>query len=627
MVSSMSQMETLLLVLVCLPLVGCVAAYCLEKVWRGAGGIIATFVVAICFGLSCYLIRGVGDGKALIASFGSWLSVKELSLSLSLYLDPLSAVMCLVITGIGTLIHLYSIGYMSADEGNGRFFAYLNLFIFSMLILVLGKNLPVIFIGWEGVGLCSYLLIGFWYKNSDFVKAGQKAFVMNRIGDVGFIVAMAALFAACGTLDITELITPDTLSHVSAGVAFTIGLALFFAATGKSAQFPLFTWLPDAMAGPTPVSALIHAATMVTAGIYVTSRLHPLLEMSPEVMAIIAWTGLATALIAGTIALVQNDIKKVLAYSTVSQLGFMFLAIGCGYYSVAMFHVVTHAFFKACLFLSAGAVIHGCHHEQDMRRMGGLAKTMPITAVSYGLASLAIAGIAPLSGYFSKHAILEGIAFTSNVYVRPVHESMEILAFLIAVLTSLYMGRSFFMTFWGTYRGSAKPHEVSPVMWLPVGALAFLSLAGGVWLHDRLFVFLDDVLVVPSFMAESQSIASYFVGSIPGLLGIVGAYLLFVRAPLMTEKFQSVGWMFQKLWERKYYLDELYEFTLVKPLRVIAGFLADGLSGGCIERVGGGIATVTQAVGELVRRSTTGFVGSYAVYMLLAIAVLVGILI
>ena len=627
MVSSMGQMENLLLLLVCLPLLGCVAAYCLGKVWRSASGIVATIIVAISFGLSCCLVGEVGDGKALTASFGSWLSVKELSLSLSLYFDTLSAVMCLVITGIGTLIHLYSIGYMSEDEGVGRFFSYLNLFIFAMLILVLGKNLPVIFIGWEGVGLCSYLLIGFWYKNPDFVKAGQKAFVMNRIGDVGFIIAMAALFAVCGTLDVTELTIPSNLSHISAGVAFLVGIALFFAATGKSAQFPLFTWLPDAMAGPTPVSALIHAATMVTAGVYVTSRLHPLLEMSPEVMAIIVWTGLATALIAGTIALVQNDIKKVLAYSTVSQLGFMFLAIGCGYYSVAMFHVVTHAFFKACLFLSAGSVIHGCHHEQDMRRMGGLAKSMPITAVSYGLAGLAIAGIAPLSGYFSKHAILEGIAFTSNVYIRPVHESIEVLASLIAILTSLYMARSFFMTFLGTYRGSAKPHEVSVVMWFPVGVLALLSLVGGIWLHDRLFAFLGDVLLIPSFIGERKSIVSYFVESIPGLLGIVGAYFLFVRAPLMTEKIQSVAWMFQKLWERKYYLDELYEYTLVKPLRALAGFVADGLSRGCIERAGGGIATVVQAVGELARRSTTGFVGSYAVYMLLAIAILVGILI
>ncbi len=628
----MGNVENLLLLLVSLPLFGAAVSYALGLRARVLSGPLATLTVAVCFGIAIYLTTELMVGssiqrEAIVASFGSWLSVGNVTLSFDLYFDALSAVMCLVITGIGALIHLYSIQYMASDEGVARYFGFLNLFVFSMLLLVLGKNLPVVFIGWEGVGLCSYLLIGFWYKKTEFVLAGQKAFVMNRLGDLGFIIAMAALFTTTGTLDIVELTSPESLARIGEGVALLAGLALFFAATGKSAQFPLFTWLPDAMAGPTPVSALIHAATMVTAGIYLTGRMHPVLELSPQVLSVITWTGVITAFVAATVALVQNDIKKVLAYSTVSQLGFMFIAVGCGCYSVALFHVVTHAFFKACLFLSAGSVIYGCHHEQDMRRMGGLRKSMPITAATYAVACLAIAGIAPFAGYFSKHAIIDSLAHNSNVYLAPFQGGLQIVVTLIAVMTAGYMARSFFMTFMGSYRGEATPHEVPVIMWGPVVVLAILSCIGGWLLHDTLFSFLDAVVRTPLFILQHQSLTSYVTGSLPGVLGIVLAYSLLVRVVSLTEKFQSWGWMVQKLWERKYYLDELYDVVVVNPLRITGRFLAVGVSQGLVEGFGRGVAFFVQALGELARRTTTGLVGGYALYMLLAIAVLIGILV
>jgi NADH-quinone oxidoreductase subunit L len=430
MVSDMQNVERLLALVVLIPLLGAAVSYVVGRAMPALSGVIASAAVALSCACSLTLTNGLSEGASVTAGLSQWLSFGGLQLPLELYFDRLSAVMCLIITGIGTLIHVYSIGYMADDESRPRFFSYLNLFVASMLVLVLGKSLPVIFIGWEGVGLCSYLLIGFWFSNREYASAGRKAFIMNRIGDVGFIIAMAVLFVSCGTLDVTQLSQASVLSKLPADLGFVAGLALFFAATGKSAQIPLFTWLPDAMAGPTPVSALIHAATMVTAGVYLMGRMHGVIELDPMVPAIIMWTALATALVAATIALVQNDIKKVLAYSTVSQLGFMFLAVGAGYYSVALFHVVTHAFFKACLFLSAGSVIHGCHHEQDMRRMGGLAAKMPLTCLSYGVATLAIAGIAPLAGYFSKHAILDSIASNHNQYLQPYAGSIGAVAAL-----------------------------------------------------------------------------------------------------------------------------------------------------------------------------------------------------
>jgi NADH-quinone oxidoreductase subunit L len=445
---------------------------------------------------------------------------------------------------------------------------------------------------------------------------------MNRIGDVGFLIAMAVLFVSCGTLDVTELAKQNVLAKIPADLGFIAGLALFFAATGKSAQIPLFTWLPDAMAGPTPVSALIHAATMVTAGIYLMARMHGVVELDPFVPALIMWTALATALVAATIALVQNDIKKVLAYSTVSQLGFMFLAVGAGYYSVALFHVVTHAFFKACLFLSAGSVIHGCHHEQDMTRMGGLAKSMPLTCVSYGLATLAIAGIAPFAGYYSKHAILDAIASSSNPYLQGYTSVLGTVATAVAVCTAFYMMRSFILTFLGSYRGTQHPHEAPAIMTMPVLVLAVLSVAGGWMLHHALPEYVIGQLPQALKHASSGGIVGYLTGSLPGLLGIAAAVFLFMVAPTAKDHLRRLVWPFEKLFSGKYFVDELYSRAIVSPVRVLSNITSRIVNQSFVEGSGSALGGVTRAVGELACRVTTGQVATYVLIMFAAVAVL-----
>jgi NADH-quinone oxidoreductase subunit L len=625
MVSNMQNMERVLALVVLLPLLGAVVSYVIGRTVPFLSGVVASVAVALSFGCTVMLTNNIEAGGAVTSGLSSWLSFGEFKLPLELYFDRLSAVMCLIITGIGALIHLYSIGYMAHDESRPRFFAYLNLFVASMLVLVLGKSLPVIFIGWEGVGLCSYLLIGFWFANRDFAVAGRKAFIMNRIGDVGFIIAMAVIFVSCGTLDVTALAKPEVLAQLPADLGLVAGLALFFAATGKSAQIPLFTWLPDAMAGPTPVSALIHAATMVTAGIYLMGRMHGVVELDPMVPAIIMWTALATALVAATIALVQNDIKKVLAYSTVSQLGFMFLAVGAGYYSVALFHVVTHAFFKACLFLSAGSVIHGCHHEQDMRHMGGLAKKMPLTCLSYGVATLAIAGIAPFAGYFSKHAILDSIASNHNAHLQPYSGLIGIVATAIAVCTALYMTRSFVLTFLGSYRGESHPHEAPSVMTMPVLVLAALSVVGGWWLHHSLPQFVTGPLPASPEHAAQASFMGYLVGSLPGIIGVAAAILLYQITPTIRVGVSKVGWPLQKLFSGKYFVDELYDRAIVRPILALARVTSKTINQTMVEGSGSALGSVTRAVGELTCRITTGQVATYGLIMFAAVAFLFSI--
>jgi NADH-quinone oxidoreductase subunit L len=544
---------------------------------------------------------------------------------IELYFDSLSSVMCLIITGVGLLIHIYSIGYMADDESQPRFFAYLNLFVAAMLVLVLGKSLPVVFIGWEGVGLCSYLLIGFWFTNTEYASAGRKAFVMNRIGDLGFLVAMAVLFTNVGTLDVTRLAEPGLLAKLPADLGFIAGIALFVAATGKSAQIPLFSWLPDAMAGPTPVSALIHAATMVTAGIYLMGRMHGVVELDPAVPAIIMWVALATAALAATVALVQNDIKKVLAYSTVSQLGFMFLAVGAGQYAIALFHVVTHAFFKACLFLSAGSVIYGCHHEQDMRKMGGLAKSMPLTCICYGVATLAIAGIYPFAGYFSKHAILGAIESLHNPLLQPYASTIAFCATLIAICTAFYMTRSFIMTFTGSYRGDAHPHEAPAVMTLPVAVLAVLSLVGGFALNSVLFSYLGHSLPHAAAHGESAGIVADLVGSLPGVLGIGLAYFLFVAAPKIRSSIVTIGRPLEKLFAGKYFVDEILDAVVVRPVATLSRVTFRSIDQIFVEGSGNALGSVTRAVGELTCRLTTGQVATYLLYMFAAVALMISV--
>lgn len=600
------------------PLAGSVLSYMVGRLVPRLAGWIASAAVIVSCAMTVLLFQDIGAVSSISTTLSAWLSFGSFSLPLELYFDSLSSVMCLVITGIGSLIHIYSIGYMAEDESKARFFAYLNLFVASMLVLVLGKSLPVMFIGWEGVGLCSYLLIGFWFTNTEYAKAGRKAFVMNRIGDVGFIIAMAVLFATCGTLDVTELAKPEMLARIPADLGFIAGIALFFAATGKSAQIPLFTWLPDAMAGPTPVSALIHAATMVTAGIYLMGRMHGVIELDALVPAIILWVALATAGVAATIALVQNDIKKVLAYSTVSQLGFMFLAVGAGQYGVALFHVVTHAFFKACLFLGAGSVIHGCHHEQDMRRMGGLAKAMPLTCLSYGAATLAIAGIAPFAGYYSKHAILESVSSTQNPFLVQQVDLIGTIATLIAVCTAFYMMRSFILTFLGSYRGEGHPHEAPATMTVPVLVLAMLSVIGGWVLHDSFLPYLGGVLSVHAAHEASGGLLSLIVGSLPGIAGIAVAVGLFMVVPAVREIIRQVAWPLERLFAGKYFIDELLEKAVIAPVRSLSRFTFRGLDQILVEGSGNALGSVTRAVGELTCRLTTGQVATYVLFMFLA---------
>jgi NADH-quinone oxidoreductase subunit L len=622
MVSVMQNLEIVLALVVLIPLTGSLLSYVLGRLWPALGGIVATLAVALAFACSCMLLQNVGRQGAITAVLSSWLSTPGFTLPLELYFDQLSAVMCLIITGIGTLIHLYSIGYMSHDESRARFFAYLNLFVAAMLVLVLGKSLPVVFIGWEGVGLCSYLLIGFWFSKAEYASAGRKAFVMNRIGDVGFLIAMAVLFVSCGSLDITELAKQDVLAKVPADLGLIAGLALFFAATGKSAQIPLFTWLPDAMAGPTPVSALIHAATMVTAGIYLMARMHGVIELDPLVPAVIMWTALATSLVAATIALVQNDIKKVLAYSTVSQLGFMFLAVGAGYYSIALLHVVTHAFFKACLFLSAGSVIYGCHHEQDMSRMGGLARVMPLTCISYGLATVAIAGVAPFAGYYSKHAILDAVASNGNPYLQGYSAMIGVIATFVAICTAFYMMRSFVLTFLGTYRGSEHPHEAPAIMTMPVLALAVLSVVGGWLLHHALPEFVSGQLPRSLEHSASAGVSQYLIGSLPGLAGILAAAFVFLFAPSIRKAISKLLWPIERLFSGKYFIDELYERAIVSPFRGLSLMTSKVLNQTFVEGSGNALGGVTRAVGELACRITTGQVATYVLIMFTAVAVL-----
>jgi NADH-quinone oxidoreductase subunit L len=438
-------------------------------------GAVASLAILASFAISLGIFFEFESTQPVIVHLFDWIKVGGINIPFSFQIDQLSILMLLIITGIGSLIHIYSAGYMSHDTGFGKFFAYLNLFVFFMLLLVLGANYVVMFIGWEGVGLCSYLLIGFWYNKSSYADAAKKAFIMNRIGDLGFLLGVFLIITTFGSVSFVEIF-PKAEGLVSGDATLMlITILLFIGATGKSAQLPLFTWLPDAMAGPTPVSALIHAATMVTAGIYMIARSNILFTLSPVTMSIIAVVGLATAIIAAIIALTQTDIKKVLAYSTVSQLGYMFLGLGVGAYTGAFFHVLTHAFFKALLFLGAGSVIHAMSDEQDMRNMGGLKGKLPITFLTMLIGTIAIAGLPPFAGFFSKDEIL------AHVYDH--NKILWVVGVLGALLTAFYMFRMMFLTFWGSFRGTEEQkhhlHESPISMTLPLIVLAVLSVIGG----------------------------------------------------------------------------------------------------------------------------------------------------
>jgi len=535
-----------------------------------------------------------------------WATIGDSPFEIAFYFDRLTAVMTLIVTGVGSVIHIYSVGYMAHDRSFGRFFAYLNLFLFFMLLLVLGRSLLVLFVGWEGVGLASYLLIGFWFDDLANARAGKKAFITNRIGDAGFLLGMFVLYQALGTLDMDRInaafaFTGSAAPAVSASL---VGILLFIGATGKSAQIPLHVWLPDAMAGPTPVSALIHAATMVTAGVYLVARMSGVYLQAPEASAVIAIVGVATAFFAATIAVVQTDIKKVLAYSTVSQLGFMFLALGVGAYGVAIFHVVTHAFFKACLFLGAGSVIHALGGEQDVRKMGGLARRIPITFLTFAVATAAIAGIPPLAGFFSKDEIL-WYAFASKQGGSPL---LWVVAAATALMTAFYMFRLLWLTFLGRSRMDHEvEHHVHESPWSMTGVLLLLAMLSAVGGFIALPHFLEPQLPLPTVHESLHHFETplLVLSVVLALAGLAGAAVLFggppERAQALQERFAGVHrWL-----SGKYFIDELYERVIGRPLvwlsdRVFLNlsdrWLLDGtLNGmGALGRWGGGVLSRVQ---------------------------------
>ena len=528
--------------------------------------------------------------------------------------------MLLVITGVGFLIHVYSIGYMHGDAGYTRYFAYLNLFVFAMLILVLGNNYLMMFVGWEGVGLCSYLLIGFWYDKKSATDAGKKAFIVNRIGDFGFLLGMFTLFAAFGTLDfaaIFDAAEADNFQKVFGSSTLVIAtLLLFVGAIGKSAQIPLYVWLPDAMEGPTPVSALIHAATMVTAGVYMIARSAVLYNIA-HTGEVVAWIGVLTAFFAATIALAQNDIKRILAYSTVSQLGYMFLGVGVGAYASGVFHLVTHAFFKGLMFLTAGSVMHAMANELDMRKMGGLKAKMPITHWTFLVGALAIAGFPFLSGFWSKDEILHSAWGSSPL--------IYIIGLVTAFLTAFYMFRLIFVTFYGESRVepdvASHLHESPPVMWVPLAILAIPSaliglLLGwgghGSWFHH----FTKSVFPEAHHEASGNVVLFMVISSIVGLAGIAFAWMRYSKRVPSMEPTNAL----HKLIANKYYIDEIYNALIVQPIKNGSHYLLWRIvDNGVIDGIVNGVASVIQIIGGTLRRLQTGIVQAYIVSMVLGI--------
>ncbi|SNR85599.1 NADH-quinone oxidoreductase subunit L [Hymenobacter mucosus] len=574
-----------------------------------------------------------------VVTLFDWISVDSMQIPFSYQIDQLSLIMLLLVTGVGFLIHVYSIGYMHHDENVGKFFSFLNLFVFSMLVLVLGANFVILFIGWEGVGLCSYLLIGFWNKNTNYNNAAKKAFIINRVGDLGFLLGIFLIYLTFNSVQFGEVFQKAALGQFgpySVSVVTIITLLLFVGATGKSAQLPLYTWLPDAMAGPTPVSALIHAATMVTAGIYMILRANVLFTLAPETLEVIAIIGAATALFAATIGLAQNDIKKVLAYSTVSQLGYMFLALGVMGYSTSLFHVLTHAFFKALMFLGAGSVIHAMSNEQDMRRMGGLRKALPITFITFLIGCLAIAGIPPFSGFFSKDEILLHAYEHSKV--------LYAVGLFTAFLTAFYMFRLLFLTFFGEFRGTEEQkhhlHESPASMTLPLIVLAILAAVGG-FLNAPLVLgrgYLADFLAPlftysqkinpTAFGAEVDHATEFMLIGLSvgaGVLGIILAYVQYVsRGVRPAEDGESRGFL-ENLLYHKYYIDELYNTLFVRPIMGLSKGLYRFVENGIIDPIVNGFGRLTMGGGQLLRYVQTGSVETYLILMVVGIVLVMAL--
>lgn len=636
-----------------LPLLGAVTNGLVgPRLPKGIVGLVAcssiffSFVVSVSYVL--LKLNGLGEGEVLLNTVYPWLHIGAFKADIAFQMDKLSAVMCLVVTGVGFLIHVYSIGYMHDDPGYARYFTYLNLFAGAMLILVLGANLPLMFVGWEGVGLCSYLLIGFWFEDDEKASAGKKAFIVNRIGDFGFLLAMFSVFYFTGKVDFLgmlkvveeggkEVLTTGWFDLGMFGtpmVVTVICLLFFLGATGKSAQLPLYVWLPDAMAGPTPVSALIHAATMVTAGVYMVARLNFLFSMSPTASLVVAAVGAVTALYSATIAITQNDIKKVLAYSTVSQLGYMFLGVGVMAYSAGIFHLMTHAFFKALLFLCSGAVIHGLHGEQDIRKMGGLIKKMPITGWTWVIGWLAICGIFPFSGFFSKDEIL-WLTYSHG------HKVLWAIGFLGALLTAFYMTRVTILTFFGESRVDehVHPHDAPMSMAVPLIILAVLSLVGGLvgWPHHSLFEhYLEPVFEPSKAVVEalghgewSTELALMLASIGVAVVGIIAGFIAYLKKPELPKRTAEALPPLYKLSLNKYYVDEIYDAAVVQPIvktsdkllwRFVDTWVIDGVPNGLAWLFKGGFA-------EGLRRLQSGVVNSYMVWFLLGALLILGYMI
>jgi NADH-quinone oxidoreductase subunit L len=562
----------------------------------------------------------------------TWMASGSFSAPFAFMVDPLSLIMLLVVSGVSTLIHIYSIGYMHDDPGFPRYFAYLNLFVFNMLTLVGANNFLLMFVGWEGVGLCSYLLIGFWYEKQSASDAGKKAFVVNRIGDFGFLLGMFIIFWTFGTLNFTEVFAAAAKFEVGAMVLTAATLCLFLGATGKSAQLPLYTWLPDAMEGPTPVSALIHAATMVTAGVYMVARCSTLFVQAPFSLTTVAVVGCATAVMAATIGIAQFDIKRVLAYSTVSQLGYMFLACGVGAFVSGIFHLMTHAFFKALLFLGSGSVIHGMHGEQDMRYMGHLKKYMPITYWTFLLATLAIAGIFPFAGFFSKDEILLYTLLDGGVI-------LWILATCAAFITSFYMFRAVFMTFHGEGRFDhhhVHPHESPPVMYIPLVILCVLSVVGGlvgfpiIEGGNKFKEFLSPsitTLVHQGHASVSFEIVLMAFSMLVAAAGIFTAFKMYIKNPDIPERLVARFPVLYDYVYNKYYVDELYDATVVEPIKNGSDFLWKGVDEKVVDGAVNGSASLVAWLAGHLRKLETGFVQNYALAVLAGVVVVTGYLV
>ena len=606
-----------------LPLIGFVINGLGRKyLTKGLISIVGCGSVFVSFLISVWVFIEVKNGNTYIASYFDFIRAGDLIIPFAFQVDQLSSLFLLIITGVGFLIHVYSTSYMRAEEDEhfGRYFSYLNLFVFSMLLLVMGANYVIMFIGWEGVGLCSYLLIGYWFKNTEYNKAASKAFIMNRIGDLAFLIAVFWIISKVSSVNYGDVFAYAQASKFTTTDVTAITILLFIGATGKSAQIPLYTWLPDAMAGPTPVSALIHAATMVTAGIYMIARSNILYSLSPVTMTIVAVIGLATALVAATIALKQNDIKKVLAYSTVSQLGYMFLALGTGAYVAAVFHVMTHAFFKALLFLGSGSVIHAMGGEQDIRNMGGLSKHMKITHATFLVGCLAIAGIPGLSGFFSKDEILAAAFAKSPVFYA--------IGLGTALLTAFYMFRLYATTFRGTFRGTHEQehhlHESPAAITGPLIILAILSIIGGYLgvpefiIHGAHYLgdFLAPVFSASKDVLEPHEIAHQTEWMLTGIstalivMVVIFAWTRYSRKPDMEE---AKG--FGKILQNKWYVDELYEKIIVRPLNALGSFLNDVFEKKVVDGMVNGVGRLVNYGSRQLRLLQSGQVGSYVLLM------------